>query len=396
MLYGDINKLKVVVESLRNKRKVLAKIKGNEGDIEKIRQQGIDLKLEVSAIETKLSAMEDRLESLARPLPNDTHPDAPIGDESKAKVVRVIGEKPHFNFTIKDHVDIGANLELFDFSWGSKVSGSRFVFFKNDAVFLELALVQYVMNFLRQKGFLPCLSPDMVRADYMDRVGFNPRGEGTQIYSVKNQDLCLSGTGEVPLAGMLSEQILRGDELPFKVCSFNHCFRTEVGHGGVAYRGIYRLHQFSKVEMFVYSRPEESHKTLDMLVETQAEIFEGLGLHCRILDMPTEELGASAHRKYDIEAWMPGRNEFGEVSSASNCTDYQSRRLNIRYRNNNANDFVHTLNATGVAVPRAMLAIIETHQQSDGTVRIPEVLRPYMGGKEFLDRSNLIEKKRGV
>ena len=241
------------------------------------------------------------------------------------------------------------------------------------------------------------MTPDLVKASVLEKCGFQPRGTNTQVYSINDSPLCLTGTAEVPLGGVYMDKILNESELPIKMAAFGHCFRTEAGASGAAGKGLYRVHQFSKVEMFVLSTPEQSDAIHQELIDFETELFTDLGLHFKVLDMPSGDLGAPAYRKFDVEAWMPGLKRYGEISSASNCTDYQSRRLNIRYRptasggaggkgQGKATEFVHTLNATACAVPRMIVAILENFQQADGSVVIPDVLRPFMGGMALIKK----------
>lgn len=259
--------------------------------------------------------------------------------------------------------------------------------------------VNYAMQKICSKGFDPIITPDLVRSTVLEKCGFQPRGEGTQVYSVENSELCLTGTAEIPLGGMFMDQILPEESLPIKVAAYGRCFRTEAGAAGAAGKGLYRVHQFSKVEMFVVCTPEQSEQLHKELIDIEVEMFQELGLHFQVLDMPSCDLGAPAYRKFDIEAWMPGLQRYGEVSSASNCTDYQSRRLNIRYRPSEPasegdknkkkkkapTQFVHTLNGTGCAVPRMIVAILENNQQEDGSIVIPEALRPFMMGRSRIE-----------
>ncbi|CAK8995478.1 Serine--tRNA ligase [Durusdinium trenchii] len=284
-------------------------------------------------------------------------------------------------------------LDLFDFESGGKVSGQKFLYFKNGAALLELALIQWATHQAVKRGFQPFIPPDLVRAPVVAGCGFAPRDdEATQIYEVSDSDLCLAGTAEIPMAGMfLNETLIASKELPKRLVAFSHAFRTEAGSSGSENRGIYRLHQFSKVELFAVTRSEveESNKMLEEIRALEEELFTELGLCFRVLDMPTEELGAPAYRKYDMEAWMPGLEKWGEISSCSSCTDFQARRLNIRHKeeyNQKGNlQFAHTLNGTACAVPRMIISILETFQNEDGSVSIPEVLQPYMMGMKVLE-----------
>ena len=294
-------------------------------------------------------------------------------------------------------------LDLVDFEAAAEVSGSKFYYLKNAAAMLELALVNYAMAKCAAKGFTLLTTPDLVRDTAVEKCGFQPRMANTQVYSIENSDLCLAGTAEIPLGGLYADKILEEADLPVRMAAFGHCFRTEAGAAGAATKGLYRVHQFSKVEMFVLATPEQSEAIHEELIELEKEMFDELGLHFKVLDMPSGDLGAPAYRKYDVEAWMPGLDRYGEISSASNCTDFQARRLNIRYRPGADSEaaaaakgqeggkgkkkkakvptrFVHTLNATACAVPRMIICILENFQQEDGTVDIPAALQPFMGG----------------
>jgi len=256
---------------------------------------------------------------------------------------------------------------------------------------MELALVQYAFQHCLRKGFQPVMTPDVVRTYVAAACGYRPRGEASQVYHIKDTDKCLVGTAEIPLAGMYVDTILTAKQLPVNLVAFGHAFRHEVGHRGQETRGLYRVHQFSKVEMFSFTIPEESEAQLERMLESQVEFFTSLGLHFRVLNMPANDLGASAAKKYDIEAWMPSRDDFGEVSSASNCLDYQSRRLNIRHRllPTEPTTFVHTVNGTACAIPRVILALLECNQQKDGSILIPPVLQPFMGGLTHITQPRL-------
>ncbi|KAA6417157.1 MAG: seryl-tRNA synthetase, partial [Trebouxia sp. A1-2] len=342
-------------------------------------QQGKSLKESLAQLEDELESLQDSLQREGQLVPNLAHPSVPVGGEEAAIEVASVGEQRTFDFDISS--------------------------------LLELALVNYAMQKVVSKGFIPMMTPDLVRESVLEKCGFQPRGTETQqvvywylqVYSVQDSPLCLTGTAEVPLGAIYMDQILAEEQLPIKMAGFGHCFRTEAGAGGSASRGLYRVHQFSKVEMFVVCTPEQSEALLEEVADLEKEMFTELGLHFKILDMPSGDLGAPAYRKYDIEAWMPGAQRYGEISSASNCTDYQSRRLNIRYRpkatdaadaapSNGSKqkakkvptEFVHTLNATACAVPRMIVAILENFQQADGSVVIPEALRPYMGNMSVI------------
>ena len=331
----------------------------------------------------------------------------PVGGEEDSAELRVVGARPAFaSFEPRDHLALSALLgNLVDFDAGAAAAGAKFVYLRGAAARLELALCTWALNEACAAGFEPMTTPDLVKSSVLEKCGFQPRATNTQVYSVEDSLLCLTGTAEVPLAAVHAGSVVDEAALPIRMAAFGHCFRTEAGAAGSASRGLYRVHQFSKVELFVLSTPAQSEAILDELLAFEERLFGQLGLHYRVLDIATGDLGAPAARKFDVEAWMPGMGRFGEVSSASNCTDYQARRLGIRYRPSSTNaggggggeggekgkkaggkekaaatEFVHTLNATAAAVPRLVVAILENFQDERGWVTVPEVLRPYMGG----------------
>eukprot|EP01051_Picozoa_sp_SAG22_P011793 SAG22_NODE_1166_length_5291_cov_4.322227_3_plen_369_part_00 len=358
----------------------------------------LQIKVSLAQATQNLTELETKIIALALQLPNTTHPDVPSGGEECARTIRTTWAGPSGSSgdagalcrppprplalrEPKDHIELGTRLGLFDFDAGSEVSGSKFVYMTSAGALLELGLVIWAMKAMAAKGFEPVITPDVVRQGVIEACGFNPRGQHTQFYAIDGTDLVLTGTAEAPLAGMWMNRQLRDDELPARQVGFSHCFRTEVGSRGAEVRGLYRLHQFSKVELFSVTRPEQSAAMLEELRSASEDLLDQLGLQYRVLEMPSAELGSPAHRKYDIETWMPGKGEFGEVASISTCTDYQSRRLNIRVAKTktSASTFAHTLNGTAIAIPRVIISILETHQQDDGSVVVPEVLRPYVG-----------------
>lgn len=349
-----------------------------------LREEVSKLKEQVAGFDAKLKEVEDALRAAILPIPNMTHPAAPVGTDSSANVVvNKVGEPTKFDFKAKDHVALVEALDLADFEAGVKVAGAKFYFLKNEAVLLELALVQYAMQKLVQRGFTPIITPDLAKVDVLEGIGFAPRdnAETRQVYTIADSDLCLIATAEITLGGMHRDEILDEAKLPLKYVGLSHCFRTEAGAAGRDTRGLYRVHQFTKVEMFAFCTPEQSDALHEDIRKIEEEIFTGLGLPFHVIDTCTGDLGGPAYRKYDLEAWMPGRGdkgqgEYGEVTSTSNCTDYQSRRLNIRYRptGQKGTKFVHTLNGTAVACTRAMIAILENNQQADGSVVLPAIL----------------------
>jgi seryl-tRNA synthetase len=381
-------------DSLRSEQKSVSKQTGqakSAEDREPLIARGKELRTEVSSAEEELAAVQCELNDLVSQIPNLSHPDAPVGKIDKENIeVRRVGKLPNFDFKPLDHVELAAKHDLIDFEGGARVAGAGFYFLKNEAVFLEMALIQFAMEKLRDEGFTVHSTPDLAREDVLHGTGYNPRGEETQIYSIANTDLSLVATAEIPLGGLLKDQIVDLDRLPLKYAGVSHCFRTEAGAAGKASRGIYRVHQFSKVEMFGFTAPdiEASNDFHDEIIRIEEEIFQALGIPYRVVDTCTGDLGGPAYRKFDLEAWMPGRGdsgEFGEVTSASNCTDYQARRLSIRTRvpDKKGTQFVHTLNGTAVAVSRALVAILENYQRADGTIGIPEVLQKWVGREQI-------------
>lgn len=382
-LYEDRVQLIQETEGLRQERNENSqKMKGPMSPDERgpLIERGKELKESIASLEERLGQVQADLDRELRNIPNMTHPDVPVGGEEDAREIEIIGTPPDFDFEPQDHLEIGERLNLIDFETAAEVTGGKFYYLKNDAALLELALVNYAMGVIARRGYQPHLTPDLARPAILDAIGFNPRGEESQVYNIEGHDLCLIGTAEITLGGTLAGKILQSKELPIRLGGFSHCFRTEAGTHGRESRGLYRVHQFSKVEMFAFCTPENSEEIHTEMLEIEREIYSGLELPFRVVDIATGDLGAPAYRKYDIEAWMPSRGAYGEVTSTSNCTDYQSRRLNIRYRDEEGKpQFVHTLNGTAVAVPRAIIAILENHQNQDGTVTVPEVLRPFLG-----------------
>jgi seryl-tRNA synthetase len=395
---ADVNKVPALLEekkrlvrevqALQQKQNEVAKATGKEKDAEKKKSlidEGRKLREQVAALEAEQKEIEPRLRAVLVTIPNMTHPDAPVGKlATDNKVIKTWGDPPTLSFKPKDHVAIAEYLDLADFEAGSKVAGQKFYFLKRDAVLLELALIQYAMQVLTKHGYTPVITPDLARAEVLEGIGFIPRGPETQIYAIENSDLCLIATAEITLGGMHRDQILDEAKLPLKYVGLSHCFRTEAGAPGRDTRGLYRVHQFTKVEMFAFCLPEQSDAIHAELLAIEEEVFQGLGLPYQVIDTCTGDLGGPAYRKFDLEAWMPGRGEkgeYGEVTSTSNCTDYQARRLGVRCKaaGQKGTRFAHTLNGTAVACSRAILAILENNQQADGTVAVPEVLRAWVG-----------------
>ena len=358
----------------------------DDAEREARKEEGRQLRQQKDSCQEEHDAMDAQIQSLQTMIPNMSHPEAPVGVDDKANLELRRGEHQprEFDFTVLDHVDLAEKLDLIDFESGARVAGHGFYFLKNDAVLLDLALQQFAVRHLVDAGFTPVVTPDLAYSEILHGTGYIPRGPETQIYSIENSNLNLVATAEITLGGMLAGQVLESEQLPVHYCGVSHCFRTEAGAAGRASRGLYRVHQFTKIEMFAFTLPEASDKTLDRFCELECELFDQLQLPYRVVDTATGDLGGPAYRKFDLEAWMPGRGEageWGEVTSTSNCTDYQARRLNIRYktRGEKGTRFVHTLNGTAIATSRALIAVMENYQQADGTIVVPEVLRPWVG-----------------
>ncbi|MDA1054786.1 MAG: serine--tRNA ligase [Planctomycetota bacterium] len=350
------------------------------------KEAGRTLREEKERVQSEHDELDKEITTLQSGIPNLSHPDAPIGEDDKSNLEIRTGQHapPEFDFTPLDHVDLAEKLDLIDFEGGARVAGAGFYFLKNDAVLLELALTQYALQMLIGEGFTPVTTPDLAYTEILHGTGYIPRGPETQIYSIENSNLNLVATAEITIGGLLAGQTVDAEELPLKICGSSHCFRTEAGAAGRASRGLYRVHQFTKVEMFAFTLPDQSEAMLDHFCELECRIFDGLGIPYRVVDTATGDLGGPAYRKFDLEAWMPGRGdggEYGEVTSTSNCTDFQARRLNIRFRRKGekGTQFVHTLNGTALAISRALIAVLENNQQADGSINVPEALRPWMG-----------------
>ncbi|KAJ7246302.1 hypothetical protein B0H12DRAFT_1235582 [Mycena haematopus] len=363
--------------------------------------EALKIKEEIVPLEAALIVAEEHLLSLALAIPNDTHPSSPLGPESAAVTLSTHGPEPIPVAPERDHVAIARKFELVDFESGAAVTGSSWYYLQNEAALLELALTNYALSIAIKHGFTPVTTPDVVRSEISSRCGFQPRDNSdppvSQVYHIhsttKSPELILSATSEIPLAGMFANKLFTDKTLPLKVVGLGRAFRAEAGARGRDTHGLYRVHQFTKVELFAVTTQEESEKMMEAMRSLQTTILNGLGLSFRVLDMPTEELGASAYRKYDMEAWMPGRGSWGEVSSLSNCTDYQSRRLHIRYKNNSSaptttTTFAHTLNGTAAAIPRLIIALLENGAKFDDLgelvgITLPKTLLPFwIGGNE--------------
>ncbi len=386
-IVADLEYRKLLAESedLRKRRNEISITDAN-------REEAKQIKIALQGLEGTLKEKEEQVSRLLNGIPNLPFDDVPIGEtENDNKVLKTFGTKPSFAFKPKTHFELGKALGLLNFEAGAKVTGSQFYFLLGDIVFLEFALVEYAFRLLAKEGFVPIITPDLAKSRYYLGTGYIPKGDEAQIYTIEGEDLGLIATAEVTIAGLYADEIIPEEKLPLKYIGYSHAFRQEAGAYGKYSNGLYRVHQFTKAEMFVYCLPEESEALHSYLLGLEEKIYQGLGIAYRVLEMCTGDLGAIAAKKYDIEAWMPGRNDYGEVTSTSNCTDYQARNLKIRVRRKNGKiEYLHMLNGTAIAISRTLIAILENYQQEDGTIVVPEVLRAYMGKDKIGFDQNLL------
>jgi len=395
--------LLVQVETLRSQQKTLskefgqAKSKGLDGS--ELMSRMTAIKEQIASLETPLRETEEELQRQLELLPNIPHASVPTSMDKKQNVeVRHWGEKRPFDFEPKNHLQLSDSLGLFDLERAAKIAGSQFPMYMGLGARLELALIQFMLDENMKKGFVPVLPPLLVNAASMFTSGNLPKF-ADQLYKCQDDPLYLIPTSEVPLTNIYRDEILEESQLPLYYCSFTPCFRREAGSYGAEERGLVRVHQFNKVEMYKFTTPETSYDELESLVASAEDLVRKLGLHYRTMLLVTGDIGQQSAKTYDIEVWLPGQNAYYEVSSCSNCEDYQARRGNIRYRPSGEGGkgkprFLHTLNGSGLATSRLMISLIENNQQPDGSVVIPEVLRKYLGGLEVINAQSR-SKHRG-
>ncbi|HEX5984252.1 MAG TPA: serine--tRNA ligase [Solirubrobacterales bacterium] len=371
------------VENAQAERKTLSKQIGEKKqageDAEELMATVQGLKERIESAKEELEQVEAKLGELALTLPNLPDPDAPEGmTEEDAVVLREVGERPEFDFEPRDHLEIGTELGLIEMEAAAQLSGSRFAYLKGDLVLLELALVRFAIDTARGEGHEPVVPPVLVREEALEGTGFLP-GDRDQIYEIPKDELFLTGTSEVGLAGLHAGQILDASALPLRYCAFSTCFRREAGAAGRDTRGIFRVHQFDKVEMFSFVEPDASREEHERLLAIEERILGALEIPYRVVSVAVGDLGAPAAKKYDCEAWIPSQGRHRELTSCSNTTDYQARRLGARYRpaEGEAPQVLHTLNGTACAVGRTIIALIENRQESDGSFTLPSSLHPY-------------------
>ena len=336
---------------------------------------------EITEMEGEVASEDEKEHDLLMRLPNMLHESVPVGQgENDNQQVRTWGSIPIFNFPVKNHIDLALNLDIVDIERAGKVAGSRFHYLKREAVLLDMALMSFAMEEMVKKGYMPIEPPYLMRKEAYE--GVTALGDFEDVlYKVENENLYLIATSEHPMAAMLQNEVLKEEDLPLKLAGISTCFRKEAGAHGKDTRGIFRTHQFNKIEQFIFSTPEQSWKFHEELLQNAEGLIQKLGLPYRVVNVCTGDIGTVAAKKYDIEAWMPAQNAYREIVSCSNCTDYQARRLNIRYREKEGSPtkgFVHTLNSTALATGRTIVAILENYQQEDGSIIIPQALRKFM------------------
>ncbi len=363
----------------------IASLKGGGKDASKQIKSMQDIGSKIKSSEEKAEELKSELDKILLNIPNILDESVPKGlSDDDNIIVKSVGKPRDYDFVPADHIELGEKCDLFDLERAAKVSGARFYYLKNEAVLLEFAIIQYVLDILTKRGVTLYVTPALVREEVMEGAGFLPAGKD-DIYKVEGEPLYLVGTSEQALAGLHMDEIIDKKDLPLRYSGFSPCFRTEAGSHGRDTKGIFRVHQFDKIEMFTFCKEEDSFKEHELLLETAEEVFKGLDIPYRVVNVCTSEMGNVAAKKYDIEAWFPGQGKFREVVSCSNCTDYQARRLKIRTRENpgDPTEFVHTLNSTACAISRAIVAILENYQNKDGSITIPKALEPYISIKSI-------------
>ena len=386
--YDEFAKVKKEIEEINAQVNALAKtipaIKDKEEKLVYV-EKAKNLKEQAKQKNASLDVLEKEYHDLMLTVPNMMAEDTPIGKNDELNVeIEKFMQPTKFNFKPKDHYTLGMNMDLLDFDAATKVASNKFYYLKNELVQLQIALEMFAMNKLVKKGFTPILTPDMVKTDILLGSGFNPRGSESNIYNLEGLDLNLIATAEITIGGYHSGDTFKKSDLPKKYVGISHCFRREAGASGKTDKGLYRVHQFSKVEMYQFTTEEDGERALQELLGIEKEIYQDLKIPYRVIRICSGDMGAPAYKKYDIEAWMPGRGEngdYGEVTSVGNFTTFQSRRLNIKYIDDDEKKtkrYVNTLNGTAIALTRTILAIMENYQQEDGSILIPDVLKPYL------------------
>jgi len=391
-LFAERRALNVSLQGLQARRNAANEemkrvAKADPPALERLRGELRSLSQQIKEQEQQLAAVEERLSALLLSLPNLPDPSVPVGASAEDNVVvRVWGEPPAFAFPPRQHFEIGERLGMLDFERAAKVAGSRFVFYRGDLARLERALAAFMIDVHTARGYTELLPPYLVNRAAMTTTGQLPKFEEDAFETAGPDPRFLIPTAEVPVTNFHAEEILEGERLPLRYCAFSPCFRAEAGAAGKDTRGLIRMHQFHKVELVKFTRPEQSAEALETMVDDASEVLRRLGLHHRVVLLCTGDLGFASKKTYDLEVWLPGAGQFREISSCSNCDDFQARRGKIRYRPaaGEKPQLCHTLNGSGLAVGRTLVALLENGQRADGTVQLPHVLAPYMGGRTEL------------
>ncbi len=383
-VYKKYNEVKQQYDEIRRRKHELQELVSKEGFSEEIRELGKKISDQESLIWLDLIKIETNLRSKALEIPNIILPDVKEGkDETENQVIKTVGEVRHFNFPVRNHVEIGESLDLIDLKHARKISGSRFAYLKNEAALLEIALIKLAIDVLVKEGFSVVIPPTLIKKEITDLLGYWQHGGNEDYYflydPIEDQRLYLVGTAEHALIPMLKDETITTNSLPLRYVAFSSSFRREAGSYGKDTKGIFRVHQFDKVEMVSITMPEDSDREHEYLLSLQERLFQLLEIPYQVVKMCSGDLGLPAARKYDIEAWIPGEGKYREVTSTSTTTDFQSRRLNIKYKDREDVGYVHMLNGTAFAIGRTIIAILENFQEEDGTVKIPEVLQKYTG-----------------
>ena len=382
-LDDDRRELQQKVDSLREKRNaVAAQMKGGKPTPELV-EQGKALKDELGGLEAQFNELDATYQSALNAIPNITMSDVPPGGEEDSVEIKKVGEQKTGAI---DHLDFALKRDWVDFERGAKVAGAKFYFLKNELALLEQAMIQYGINFIREKGFNLLTVPHMVNTKIAEGAGFAPKGDASgNEYFIEDTDLTMIGTAEAPLTGYHADEILDEQDLPLLYAGLSPCYRREAGTYGKHTRGLFRVHQFNKLEMYAFTLPEQSAEMHEKILAIEEELWQSIGISYHVINIAAGDLGAPAAKKYDIEYWSPVDEKYRELTSCSNCTDYQARNLNIRVRRKDGSvETVHTLNGTAISLARGLITVLENFQNEDGTLTVPEVLRPYMGGREII------------
>jgi seryl-tRNA synthetase len=381
------------LNELRHQRKQvtieIAKLKKSGNDASSHMEKAKAVDVETTGVEKQVGLEEEKTRNYLMRLPNLLDESVPFGkDENDNVQVKTWGEIPKFTFPIKNHIDLALDLDLIDMERAGKISGSRFFFLKGQLALLDMALMHFAIHELTKKGYTPILPPYLMKKEAYE--GVTALGDFADVlYKVEGEDLYLIATSEHPMAAMLMNEVLKEQDMPLKLAGMSTCFRKEAGAHGKDTRGIFRTHQFNKIEQFIFCKPEDSQKLHEELLQNAEDLLQKIGLPYRVVNVCTGDIGTVAAKKYDVEAWMPAQNGYREVVSCSNCTDYQARRLGIRYREKEGaptKGVLHTLNSTAIATGRTIVAILENNQQEDGTINVPKPLQKYMADIERIDK----------